>query len=141
MERLLSSILDRCDFFQWLDNTETAITPIASLGSNIIRDPKVESRRIFGHRDFRPGQLECIQAALQNKDVFCLMPTGGGKSLVYQLPAWCNAGVAVVFSPLLSLIIDQVKIFKTFILVIYMCLGRCAEGTWYTRCVSKQCSG
>jgi bloom syndrome protein len=45
---------------------------------------------------------------MSGRDVFCLMPTGGGKSLVYQLPAWCCRGLAVIFSPLVSLIQDQV---------------------------------
>jgi len=67
-----------------------------------------ENKRMFGHNGFRCGQQACIQAALQGRDVFCLMPTGGGKSLVYQLAAWCCPGLAVVFSPLLSLIQDQV---------------------------------
>ena len=72
------------------------------------KDPKEEIRTVFGHRrGFRHGQWECIDAALQGRDVFCLMPTGGGKSIVYQLPAWCCPGLVVVFSPLLSLIQDQ----------------------------------
>ena len=63
---------------------------------------------MFGHSNFRTGQQECIEAALAGRDVFCLMPTGGGKSIVYQLPAVCCEGLAVVFSPLVSLIQDQV---------------------------------
>lgn len=57
--------------------------------------------------------VQCIEAALRGQDVFCLMPTGGGKSLVYQLPAWCCPGLAVVFSPLISLIQDQVEALLT----------------------------
>jgi len=56
--------------------------------------------------------LACVEAALQGRDVFCLMPTGGGKSVVYQLPAWCCPGITVVFSPLISLIQDQVEAMK-----------------------------
>ena len=68
----------------------------------------LELKRVFGHREFRHGQKSCVEAAMSRQDVFCLMPTGGGKSLVYQLPALCCPGVAVVFSPLISLIQDQV---------------------------------
>lgn len=68
-----------------------------------------ENRRKFGHHAFRAGQKEVIQAAVAGRDVFVLMPTGGGKSLCYQLPAWCCPGLSVVISPLLSLIEDQVQ--------------------------------
>jgi ATP-dependent DNA helicase RecQ len=76
--------------------------------SVLLKDPKTELFRRFGHRDFRKGQEECVTAALKGNDVYCLMPTGGGKSIVYQLPAWCDRGLSIVFSPLISLIQDQV---------------------------------
>ena len=74
-----------------------------------LKNYHLEMKRMFGHNGFREGQRQCVEAALLGRDVFCLMPTGGGKSVVYQLPAWCTAGLAVVFSPLISLIQDQVS--------------------------------
>jgi bloom syndrome protein len=65
-------------------------------------------RRVFGHAGFRPGQKEIVAAAIRGEDVFVLMPTGGGKSLCFQLPAVLSKGVTVVVCPLLSLMQDQV---------------------------------
>ena len=71
-------------------------------------DLALANRVCFGNASFRPTQRAICEAVLAGRDVFVLMPTGGGKSLCYQLPAVLTAGVTVVCSPLLSLIQDQV---------------------------------
>jgi ATP-dependent DNA helicase Q1 len=64
---------------------------------------------VFGNAAFRHPQRQVCQAVLARRDCFVLMPTGGGKSLCYQLPAVLSRGVTVVVSPLISLIQDQVR--------------------------------
>lgn len=65
-------------------------------------------KRTFGYSEFRPLQREIIEATLAGQDVFALLPTGGGKSLCFQLPALARPGLTVVVSPLIALMKDQV---------------------------------
>ncbi|MEC4891529.1 MAG: DNA helicase RecQ [Oscillatoria sp. PMC 1051.18] len=66
-------------------------------------------KHFFGFDSFRPGQKEIIQAALANRDLLVVMPTGGGKSVCFQLPALLKPGLTVVVSPLIALMQDQVQ--------------------------------
>jgi ATP-dependent DNA helicase RecQ len=67
----------------------------------------------FGFDSFRPGQEAVVRAALAGRDVLAIMPTGGGKSLCFQLPAVLQSGITVVVSPLIALMQDQVRLLQT----------------------------
>jgi bloom syndrome protein len=67
----------------------------------------------FGYSGFRGKQLEAIEAVLSGRDCFCLMPTGGGKSMCYQIPALVKSGIVLVISPLIALMENQVASLKS----------------------------
>ncbi|MCL2727621.1 MAG: RecQ family ATP-dependent DNA helicase, partial [Bacteroidales bacterium] len=69
-------------------------------------------KEVWGYSDFRPGQEEIIQAAYGGKDLLALMPTGGGKSICFQVPALIKKGVCLVITPLIALMKDQVENLK-----------------------------
>ena len=62
----------------------------------------------WGHTGFRPNQQKIIEAVLENEDCLALLPTGGGKSVCFQVPALIKEGICIVVSPLIALMQDQV---------------------------------
>ncbi|WP_029216198.1 MULTISPECIES: DNA helicase RecQ [Pseudoalteromonas] len=77
--------------------------------STIVRSPATILKQVFGYSEFRDGQETVINAALSGQDTLVLLPTGGGKSVCYQVPALALSGLTVVISPLISLMQDQVS--------------------------------
>lgn len=71
-------------------------------------------KNFFGFKKFKGPQLEIIKSVLKGKDTFVIMPTGGGKSMCYQLPALVNEGTAIIISPLIALMKNQVDAFRNF---------------------------
>src|SRR5919201_1897278 len=73
-----------------------------------IEDARTALRVHFGYAEFRPGQERAVESVLAGRDTLVVLPTGGGKSLCYQVPALLLPGLTVVVSPLISLMKDQV---------------------------------
>lgn len=78
-----------------------------------MRDPKEILEQYWGFPNFKNSQEEIIDAVLGGQDVMALLPTGGGKSLCYQVPALATEGICIVISPLIALIRDQVETLKS----------------------------
>ncbi len=66
-------------------------------------------REYWGYDSFRPKQQEIVDAALEGRDVLAILPTGGGKSVCFQVPAMMREGIALVVTPLIALMKDQVR--------------------------------
>ncbi|PTN02244.1 ATP-dependent DNA helicase RecQ [Rhodovulum imhoffii] len=86
----------------------TTSTPLPEAGTTADR-ARERLVSVFGFQSFRPGQAEIVCAVIAGENILAIMPTGGGKSLCYQLPALCGEGVTVVISPLIALMRDQVR--------------------------------
>ena len=83
----------------------------ALIDRNLLRE---KLKEYFGFTSFKGNQEEVIMNLLSGRDTFVLMPTGGGKSLCYQLPALIMDGVAIIISPLIALMKNQVDAMRTF---------------------------
>ncbi len=82
--------------------------PSASSKTHLSCEPEEALRRLWGFEQFRPLQRQAIGAVLDGRDALVVLPTGGGKSLCYQIPAACSGGLVLVVSPLIALMDDQV---------------------------------
>ena len=71
-------------------------------------------KKYFGFEKFKGNQEKIIESVLAGKDTFVIMPTGGGKSLCYQLPALMSNGTAIIISPLIALMKNQVDLIRSY---------------------------
>lgn len=90
------------------------------------------NQNIFGHKQWRTNQLAIVNAIMAKKDVFVTMPTGGGKSLCYQVPALASPGLTVVVQPLISLIEDQMMILTALDIPCAFLSSKEYKGPWGT---------
>lgn len=88
------------------------VAPALGIVATMISNPRAILKKVFGYEEFRPMQEAVIEAVLAGDDVLAVMPTGGGKSLCYQVPALALGGLAIVVSPLIALMRDQVAFLR-----------------------------
>lgn len=115
----------QCDFFRWADDACAPVsdadshTPLSQPATHAAAIEEVSDddpdalrdvlRRVFGHEHFRPAQQQAISCLLSSRSTVALIPTGGGKSLIYQMFAAVRPGLVVVVTPLISLMQDQLR--------------------------------
>ncbi len=103
------------------ETKKTAIRKAKAVSSKTVREKAKPSDSLlahlhehFGFDAFKDNQDAIIQSLLAGKDTFVIMPTGGGKSLCYQLPAIISEGVAIIVSPLIALMKNQVDLVRSY---------------------------
>lgn len=93
--------------FEWLADHSVERRSIAAVDAGVRRSVEAIARWMFGIEEFREGQLDAVELVLRGRDAMVMLPTGSGKSLVYQLSGMLRPGVTLVIDPLISLIDDQ----------------------------------
>ncbi len=121
------------------NTAETAEVPVSAAERARI---SAAARRLFGFASMLPGQAETIACALRGEDVLCILPTGGGKSLCYQLPAlMADRGTVLVISPLIALMKDQVDSLPGRLRSKVVAINSSLDGRELSRCQDRIAAG
>lgn len=121
-----------------LSATAEALEPTSAISVDPAEEEAIRGavRELFGFQQLRPGQLETVAAVRDGHDVLAVMPTGAGKSLCYQLPAFCDAdGVTLVISPLIALMKDQVESLPPSLRALATTINSSLDGDSLRQCI------